>query len=129
MLRKTCWVSWFSDILTVGMALKIKETEIQHTICEYLAIREKQKMLLYWRQNTGGVFDFKNQIHRALPKHAKKGIPDIIVIKKGQFIGLEVKSATGKQSPEQRIFEEHAKMHGGFYYVVRSLEEVKQLGL
>lgn len=127
--KKTCWVSWFSDILPVGMALKETETQIQNTICEYLEIRERQRMLLFWRQNTGGIFDVKKQIRRALPKHAKRGVPDIIVIKKGQFIGLEVKSATGRQSPDQKLFEIHTTNNGGFYYIVRSLQEVKQLGL
>jgi hypothetical protein len=109
--------------------MAVKESEIQNTICEYLALREKQKMLLYWRQNTGAIFDVKNNIHRAMPKHAKKGVPDICVIKKGKFIGLEVKSATGRQSDDQKTFELFVTENGGFYYVVRSLEEVRQIGL
>jgi hypothetical protein len=111
------------------MALKETETQIQATICDYLAIRERQNMLMFWRQNTGGIFDVKNQVRRALPKHAKKGVPDIIVIKAGKFIGLEVKSATGKQSDDQKLFEARLVNNGGTYYVVRSLEEVKQIGL
>ena len=111
------------------MALKVKETEIQHTICEYLAFREKQKMLLFWRQNTNAMYDPTKGIHRRMPVHAKKGVPDIIVIKNGKFIGLEVKSAIGKQNYDQKVFEEYVTMHGGYYHVVRSLDEVKKLGL
>jgi hypothetical protein len=109
--------------------MAIKESEIQNTICDYLALREKQKMLLYWRQNTGAIYDVKNGIHRAMPKHAKKGVPDICVIKKGKFIGLEVKSATGKQSDDQKLFELFVTDNGGFYYLVRSLEDVRKIGL
>lgn len=109
--------------------MALKEIEIQHTICEYLAFREKQRMLMFWRQNTNAMYDVSKGIHRRMPQHAKKGVPDIIVIKNGQFIGLEVKSATGRISDEQRIFEAYVKEHGGFYYIVRSLEDVRKLGL
>lgn len=111
------------------MALKQKEVEIQHTICEYLAFREKQRMLMFWRQNTNAMYDVSKGIHRRMPVHAKKGVPDIIVIKKGQFIGLEVKSATGRQNEDQRAFELFIKENGGFYYLVRSLEDVRKIGL
>lgn len=75
------------------------------------------------------MYDSKKKIFRKLPKHAKCGVPDIIVIKKGQFIGLEVKSAIGKQSEDQKKFEIHTTDNGGFYYIVRSVEDVKKLGL
>jgi hypothetical protein len=64
-------------------------------------------------------------------KHSKKGVPDIILIKKGsgQFIGLEVKREDGKLSPEQREFERDSKAHGAEYHVVRSIDDVQALGL
>jgi hypothetical protein len=31
-----------------------------------------------------------------------KGVPDIIVVREGRFLGLEVKTETGRQSPEQK---------------------------
>lgn len=106
------------------------EIQIQSAICEYLALREKQGKLLYWRQNNiqpsgvrnGKVFFYKTN------NHSKKGIPDIIVIKDGFFIGLEVKDKT-KQSPDQKEFERILKENGGEYHVVRSIDEVQELGL
>lgn len=111
------------------MAQKEKESDIQFVICEYLAIRERQKMLTYWRQNTGGLYDPTRGVRRKMPAHSKKGVPDILVIKKGQFIGLEVKSEKGRQSPEQKLFELYITENGGRYHVVRSLKEVQALGI
>lgn len=37
---------------------------------------------------------------------------------------LEVKSATGKQSPEQRSFQEFVERHGHIYALVRSVDDV-----
>jgi VRR-NUC domain len=66
-----------------------------------------------------------------MPKHAMKGVPDIILIKQpsGRFIGLEVKTDTGRLSPEQIEFRNHSEKAGGWYYVVRSIDDVQRLGL
>jgi hypothetical protein len=66
-----------------------------------------------------------------MPKHAMKGVPDIIVIKSptGQFVGLEVKTAEGRLRPEQADFGRTAKSVGGAYHVVRSIDDVQRLGL
>lgn len=106
---------------------RLKETEssIQNTICDYLALRNA----FYWRQNTAPAFDWKTNSFRRMPKHSLRGVPDIIVVRDGQFIGLEVKSATGRQSEDQKYFEENVKKAGGAYHLVRSLDDVKKIGL
>lgn len=58
-----------------------------------------------------------------------RGLPDIIVIKGGNFVGLEVKRPGAKQSLEQKEFEKRVKDEGGEYYVVHSIEEVQNIGL
>ena len=64
-----------------------------------------------------------------MPKHALKGVPDIIVIKAGQFIGLEVKREKGKLSLDQVAFRLGLEAAGGKYFVVRSIDDVVALGL
>jgi hypothetical protein len=65
-----------------------------------------------------------------MPKHAMKGVPDIILIKEGgQFVGLEVKRPGGAASPEQLDFQRHAKERGAAYHIVRSIDDVQSLGL
>lgn len=53
------------------------------------------------------------------------GLPDIIVIlpPNGRFLGLEVKSAVGKLRPAQEEFKVKLGAAGGFYKVVRSLDQ------
>lgn len=109
------------------MQIKQSENEIQNTICEYLAILEAQNKLMYWRQNTSPVYDVKGGSFRRMSVHAKKGVPDILVIIKGKFIGLEVKSKIGKISSDQAEFKKGMEKNGAMYYVVRSLEEVLQV--
>ena len=100
------------------------ESSIQSAICDYLALRKH----MFWRCNNvpaplpGGGF-------RALPKHTPRGLPDIIVIRDGWFIALEVKKKGGYQSKEQKEFEKSVLDAGGEYHVVRSIDDVREVGL
>lgn len=59
-----------------------------------------------------------------------KGVPDILGIYKGQFLGIEVKTEKGKVQPEQEAFLENIRKHGGIGFVARSLDDViDNLGL
>lgn len=102
------------------------ETQVLYSICEYLAYK---KDLLFWRNNTIPVFSVKNKSYIKMPKFSRTGLPDIIVIKKGKFIGLEVKTDKGKPSPNQIEFGFDCVKAGGEYYVVRSIEDVQKIGL
>jgi len=103
----------------------IKETDIQLAICDYLALKKH----FFWRQNNIGTYDPKTGYHRPMPKYSKHGIPDIIVIKDGFFIGLEVKRGKTYQSQNQKLFEKECKEAGAEYYVVRSIDDVREIGL
>jgi hypothetical protein len=109
----------------------VKETEsnIVSSICDYLAL----KQYFFWRQNTAPAVQKRASgwAFRKMPKHSKKGVPDIIIIKQptGQFVGLEVKREEGKQSPDQKDFERESKAAGAQYHVVRSIDDVIALGL
>ena len=99
------------------------ETQIQSSIIDYLQVLENQGKLFLHRVNNMGVYDPKRKAYRVFPKGAKKGFPDIIVIKNGFLIGLEVKTGEGKQSNNQKEVEKELKKHGADYFVVRSLED------
>lgn len=99
------------------------EREIQLAICDYLAL----KKYFFWRQNVIPVFaDGK---FRAMPKYSMNGVPDIILVKDGIFIGLEVKKPKGKQSDNQVIFQSGLEKAGGKYYVVHSIDDIQAIGL
>lgn len=100
------------------------ESDIQSSICDYLAYRKH----FFWRCNnvpaplaSGGF--------RALPKYTPRGLPDIIIVKDGWFVALEVKKKGTYQSKEQKEFEANVKAAGGEYYVVRSIDDVREVGL
>jgi hypothetical protein len=111
---------------------KILEKDIQRQICDYLAISG----YFFWRQNNMPVWD-KNRF-RALPKYTPKGLPDIIMLSQGMFIGLEVKRpnrntgdraskvASTTSTPTQEEMKRKIISNGGYYSIVTSLEDVKE---
>lgn len=96
------------------------EKDIQLSICEYLQV----KRFFFWRQNVNPIFDAKSGGFRRMPAYSVNGVPDIIVIYKGKFVGLEVKNEKGKQADSQIEFERSCKSNGGYYKVVRSVDDV-----
>lgn len=105
---------------------KVLEKDIQREICDYL----RGKHYFFWRSNNVPVFSKSNdgvRRFRSLPKDTPRGIPDIMVVHSGQFIGIEVKRPGMKLRPEQAEFGTKMVLHGAGYYVVHSLQEVKDL--
>jgi len=110
----------------------MKETDIQKSICDYLAYRRH----LFWRNNNAPTV-IRRKVgtrwvidgFRKLPVYTMKGLPDIIVIKDGYFIGLEVKRENGRQSPDQKEFQRLCKEAGAEYYIVKSIDDVRNIGL
>jgi hypothetical protein len=52
-----------------------------------------------------------------------KGEPDISGLLDGLWIGIEVKTATGKQRPDQIKFQAAIEACGGIYIVARSPDD------
>lgn len=102
------------------------ESDLLRSICDYLALKKH----FFWRQNTSSTYDSKGGFFRRMPPYAKKGVPDIILIRQtGRFVGLEVKLPKGKLSPDQRTFEIDSMAMGAEYHVVRSIDDIITLGL
>ena len=103
----------------------MKESDVVASICDYLAARRH----FFYRSNNIPVYDKARGAFRALPKYTPRGVPDIIVVKDGRFIGIEVKTDTGRLSPDQVEFGRQCNEHGGTYAVARSIDDVQRLGL
>lgn len=97
------------------------EKHIQKNILEYLQLRKH----FAWRNNSGAFKTDAGGFYR----FGDLGSPDIFLVKNGCIYGLEVKNAKGKQSDNQKTWEEGFTKAGGIYKVVRSLEDVQALGL
>lgn len=100
------------------------EGEVQNAICEYLTLKRVFFVRLNnipaaFRDRTG-TLQF-----RKMGKYARPGLADILVVKDGRPIFLEVKAAKGKQSPEQIDFGMDARAAGAAYHVVRSINDVQ----
>lgn len=52
------------------------------------------------------------------------GMPDIFVLHKGKYYGIEVKAEKGKLSDAQVEFGKQITLNGGEYVVARKLEDV-----
>ena len=100
--------------------MKISEKHIQKAILDYLAF----KKIFHYRQNSGA---FKTESGGYMRTASVSGLPDIVAIKDGIYIGLEVKTATGIQSKEQREIQNRVTEAGGLYFVVRSVDDVKKI--
>ena len=105
----------------------MKESEIQSSIIDYLQILENRGKIFFQRFNNTPVYDPVGKKFRSMAKGNKKGFPDILVIANGRTIGFEGKTATGKQSKEQKDIENKFKQHGQEYFVVRTVDEVTKI--
>ena len=115
------------------------EKDIQKMIIAFLQARR----ILHNRINNGKFiikeerkdkYGRQRRSQRAVKCNSINGIPDIevfaSVLKDGEPliqipIYLEVKNKNGRQSKHQKIFEQRIKDAGGYYFVVRSPEDVK----
>ena len=102
------------------------ESKIQLEIMRYL----RKQGHLFWR--------FSPETYNAtLGRHIKheyvpSGLPDIMLVDKeqyGQLVGLEVKTKRGRASADQLVMQKRFHLNNARYEIVRSVEDVKALGL
>jgi len=99
------------------------EKEIQKVIIEYLQYLENRSLLYFFRSGAGAVRLDSGRYF----KTGKSGCPDITICVKGKFIGLEVKTDKGVQSVSQLKAQRQIERVGGFYYIVRSVDDVQSI--
>jgi len=85
------------------------EARIRRAVAQYLAV--------------GGWFVFP-VVQSAL---SYKGIADLVAIRGGRVVFVEVKTATGRLSAAQEAFGEDVRRAGGEYLVARSAGDVARL--
>ena len=88
--------------------MKTPEGKIQAKIIQYL----KDNKIFHFRYNA---------VSSAF------GLPDIIVILEGKFIGLEVKTETGRATELQLRMQEAIRIAGGVYEFVTSVQDVEEI--
>lgn len=99
------------------------EAKVQLEISRYL----RSKEYLFWR--------FSPETYNAtIGAHIKheyipSGLPDLMVLHKRGFIGLEVKSPKGKPSADQLLMQRRFQLLGHEYHIVHNVQDVKKIGL
>ena len=107
------------------MAQNVREGTIQKAILDNLMYRG----ILCWREAripTPIRRGRKIVAFRRADPHTI-GIPDVFCVIKGKLIGIEVKTAKGKQSDEQIAWQEKLEKAGGTYILARSWEDVEEV--
>ncbi len=102
------------------MTTPLTDTEraIKQAILLYLGSRRDT---LVWNNPTGSAI----LPNGAVVRYGCVGSPDIIGVIDGRPLGVEVKTATGRQSDAQRAFEARWVACGGLYILARSIDDVQ----
>lgn len=100
-------------------------TELVNAVTDYLTLSQRRKKYCFWRNNSGAL----KTAHGSFVRFGTPGSPDIIVVKDGFFIGLEVKAGSGRMSTVQKEFRDMIKENGGEYHEIRSIDDLVEIGL
>jgi len=78
-----------------------------------------------WRNNCGTAEHWNGTTVQRVRYGLAPGSADLIGICGGRFIAIEVKTPTGRVSPDQATWLECVRRAGGFAAVVRSVEDAR----
>lgn len=78
-----------------------------------------------YRINTVGIYD--KEMGGLRNSGMKKGLPDVIGIHKGRFIGVEIKIGKDRQSDYQKDREVEINQAGGIYLIAKTFDQIKPL--
>lgn len=95
----------------------MKESALQDEI--RLALGRVDGLVL-WRNNIG-VAEMRG--YKVRFGVGGPGGADLIGCYRGRFVAVEIKTPTGRQSDEQRMFQRLVEGKGGIYVVLRSVDE------
>ena len=98
----------------------MKESQIVTACLEYLYYTKDVKA---WRNNSGA---FKTQ-KGCFVRFGQKGSPDILMVHKGTFYGIEVKTPKGRQTDSQKEWQGDIESVGGIYWLIRSVDDLEEL--
>lgn len=100
------------------------EAEIQSAIIDYMV-----KRWIVIRFNSGAFMQGDRFVRAYIVANNNKssGVCDLVCFRDGRHLFLEVKSATGKLSPDQEAFRDLAASFGEDVHVVRSVADVQRI--
>ena len=57
------------------------------------------------------------------------GLSDLVAVKDGRVLFIELKTKTGRQGKNQKIFQADLEAAGGEYLLVRGIEDLEEAGI
>jgi len=96
----------------------MSESKVVAACLDYLRI----KNIFAYRQNSGAM---KTEAGGFI-RFGSVGAPDIIAVIKGKYVGIECKFRNGKQSQNQKNFQEDLEKAGGRYLLVYGVDELAE---
>lgn len=109
------------------MENKATEAQIQNYCLSRLQMLELQQPIYYFRSNSFSGSITRYDGSRGFIKSAKRGLPDIVLLVNGAFVGLELKTEKGRQSDVQKQAQEQIEKAGGKYFICRSPESFETI--
>ena len=118
-------------------SIRISEGQLKAQVNDYLQYKMNAGELYYDRLNSGDYIELRGETRRRI-KGCRKGTADFYVLQ-GTFpftawnilvpriIFLELKSETGRQSPEQKDFQQLVEAQGAEYYIIKSIADIEEV--
>ncbi|NDD53276.1 hypothetical protein EBZ39_05280 [bacterium] len=99
------------------------EGAVRNQVCSYL----RSRGVYFFLHDSVGIFDPKTKrFRRNNSPYRIRGVSDILgILPGGRFLAIELKSATGVLTKEQKSFLEAIRANGGVSFMARSVEDVK----
>jgi hypothetical protein len=97
----------------------VTESQLQDAI--RLELGRTGEILLY--RNNCGYADLRG--HKVRFGVGSPGGSDLVGVYRGRAVFVEVKTPVGRQSPEQKLFQQCVERHGGIYVILRSVDEAR----
>jgi hypothetical protein len=106
--------------MTTKSRPKLLERDILKQVTDWLTLNG----IAHYRQNVAAFYPDSNGKRRFI-KPLPVGSPDIVCIRNGLFIGIEVKRPGKNPTPEQTTFADWLKNAGAEWVCIHSLEELQ----
>ena len=98
------------------------EAELQKSIVEYL--NKNYPQLLVFSVPNESTYRRRNYFHQL---GMLSGVSDLIIVFLNTVLFIECKAPRGRQSTEQVNFQKRVEALGFKYYIIRDLDEIKEL--
>jgi hypothetical protein len=95
------------------------ESSLLSRVCRWL--NSQAPHVAWWRQSVGRAF----RADGTALWYGTPGMADLLVLARGTFVAVELKSEKGRQQANQRKYEKQVQAAGGIYVLARDLETVK----